>query len=105
MKSQAKLVICMYCGKEGHLMSKCIHASQFIERISKAASPDEGSSAQSIEINSTTSTEVYESLTDDSQIDSLITNHQMWKSGQTALFRHDSNIYIKATISRQEMSR
>lgn len=106
-------------------MSKCTHASQFIDRISKATYPDESSfTPQGIEIDSTISTDTYESLTD-SQISSLITNnHNMWKSGQTALFRHDSNIYIKATIvealpfdplskcprhifsiSRQEMSR
>lgn len=59
-------------------------------RISNISPPD-------IEVDLTTPIATYECLAD-GQIDSLITNPNLWKSGQTALFRHESNIFMKVTV-------
>jgi hypothetical protein len=92
-------VKCLYCGEKGHIMSDCVHASQFILKISQAAYSDGNSTSpeEEIDIDCDTSKDSYECLTD-GQVDSLTTNPNMWKSGQTALYRHKSNIYLKVKI-------
>jgi hypothetical protein len=90
---------CLYCGKGGHIMADCVHASDFILKISKVSYPDDTSTPpeDDIDVDSDTSKDLYECLTD-GQIETLITNPNIWQPGQTALFCHDSNIYLKARI-------
>jgi hypothetical protein len=87
----------MYCGKDGHLMFECIYAAQFLDKVSMKSCADEEVPDPDIEVDATTPTDVYESLTD-GQIDSLIPNPNLWMSGQTALYRHEANIYMKVTV-------
>jgi hypothetical protein len=68
---EAKLAMCLYCGKGGHLMIECVHAADFLDKISMRSRADEKVLEPDIEVDTTTPTDVYESLTE-GQIDSLL---------------------------------
>jgi hypothetical protein len=73
---------CLYCGKGGHIMADCVHASDFILKISKATYQDDSSThpEDDIDVDSNTSKDLYECLTD-GQIDTLTTNPNIWQPG------------------------